>query len=98
MLGWTTALSSRANVSVDSGSWRSGAVVPGGRAADENGLFLFRGVAPGRYLLVGWQDEPPCDYYDPDALANCRATGMSVEVREAGEQNVELKMKAVPKR
>lgn len=67
-------------------------------AADENGLFLIRGVAPGKYILVGWLDEPPCDYYDPDGLANCRAAGASVEVQEAGEQNVELKMKAVPKR
>ncbi len=67
-------------------------------AADENGLFLIRGVAAGRYILVGWLDEPPCDYYDPDGLANCRAMGMSVEVQEAGEQNVELKMKASSKR
>jgi hypothetical protein len=67
-------------------------------AADENGLFQLRGVAPGRYILVAWLDEPPCDYYDPDDLANCRATGVSVEVQEAGEQNVELKMKATPKR
>jgi len=67
-------------------------------AADENGLFLFRGVAPGKYILVGWLDEPPCDYWDPDSLANCRATGISVEVQEAGEQNVELKMKALAKR
>jgi hypothetical protein len=67
-------------------------------ATDENGLFLIRGVAPGKYILVSWLDDPPCDYYDPDALAGCRATGMSVEVREAGEQNLELKMKALPKR
>lgn len=67
-------------------------------AADENGLFLLRGVAPGKYILVGWLDEPPCDYYDPDGLANCRAAGLSVEVQQAGEQNVELKMKGLMKR
>lgn len=67
-------------------------------AADENGLFLFRGVAPGKYILVAWLDDPPCDYYDPDGLARCRAMGMSVEVQEAGAQNVELKMKAPVKR
>ncbi|MGA3188915.1 MAG: carboxypeptidase regulatory-like domain-containing protein [Bryobacteraceae bacterium] len=66
-------------------------------SADENGLFLMRGVAPGKYILVAWLDDPPCDYYDPDGLASCRATGMSVEVQEAGEQNVELKMKALAK-
>lgn len=67
-------------------------------SADENGLFLMRGVAPGKYILVAWLDDPPCDYYDPDGLAGCRATGVSVEVQEAGEQNVELKMKALAKR
>jgi Carboxypeptidase regulatory-like domain len=67
-------------------------------AADENGLFQLRGVAPGKYILVGWLDEPPCDYYDADGLANCRAAGMSVEVQQAGEQNVDLKMKAVTRR
>jgi protocatechuate 3,4-dioxygenase beta subunit len=77
---------------------------PGGRvqsyregATDENGLFALRGVAPGRYILVAWLEEAPCDYYDPTALANCRAAGMEVEVQEAGEQNVELKMKALTK-
>jgi hypothetical protein len=63
-------------------------------AADENGLFLLRGVGPGKYVLVAWLDEPPCDYYDPDGLANCRSMGMSVEVEEAGEQNMELRMKS----
>jgi Carboxypeptidase regulatory-like domain len=78
---------------------------PGGRVqsyreggADENGLFLLRGVAPGRYVFIAWLDDPPCDYYDPDGLARCRAAGMSVEVQAGGAQNVELKMKMVTKR
>ena len=78
---------------------------PGGRvqsyregAADENGLFLLRGVAPGKYILVAWLDDPPCDYWDPDGLAGCRAAGRNIDVQEAEEQNVELKMKIVAKR
>jgi hypothetical protein len=67
-------------------------------AADENGLFLMRGVAPGKYILIAWLDDPPCDYYDPEGLARCRATGTSVSVQEAGEQNIELKMKVLVKR
>lgn len=62
-------------------------------AADENGIFQFHGVAPGKYVLLAWLDTPPCDYYDPDALPTCRAAGQSVEVQQSGEQNVELKMK-----
>jgi hypothetical protein len=67
-------------------------------SADENGSFLLRGVAPGKYILVAWLDDPPCDYYDSDRLAGCRATGISVEVEESVQQNVELKMKAIPQR
>lgn len=98
VLGWDDSLWSRANMALipDPPKGRVQSYREG--AADENGLFLFRGVAPGRYVLIGWLDEPPCEYYDPDGLANCRATGMSVEVQEAGEQNVELKMKAAAKR
>lgn len=66
-------------------------------SADENGVFLIRGVAPGRYIVVAWLDDPPCDIYDPDGLSPCRAAGTSVEVEEAGEQNIELKMKVVAK-
>jgi hypothetical protein len=63
-------------------------------AADENGSFLMRGVAAGKYILVAWLDDAPCDYNDPDGTAGCRAAGLSVEVQEAGQQNVELRMKA----
>ncbi len=66
-------------------------------AADENGVFVLRGVAPGKYILIAWLDEAPCDYYDPDGLATCRATGMSVEVQAGGEQNVDLEMKGLGK-
>ncbi len=98
VLGPDDSLWSRANVALIPDP-------PGGRvqsyreaAADENGLFLLRGVAPGKYILVAWLDDPPCDYWDPDGLAGCRAAGRSVDVPEAGEQNVELKMKSVAKR
>jgi hypothetical protein len=67
-------------------------------SADENGLFVISGVAPGRYILVAWLDDPPCDYYDPDGLAGCRTIGMSVDVQQGGQQNVELKMKTLAKR
>jgi len=98
VLGWDDSLWGRASVALipDPPKGRVQSYREG--AADENGLFAFRGVAPGKYILVGWLDEPPCDYYDPDGLANCRATGLSVEVQEAGEQNVELRMKALPQR
>jgi Carboxypeptidase regulatory-like domain len=67
-------------------------------AADENGLFLIHGVAPGKYILVTWLDDAPCDYYDREDLGGCRAVGMTVWVQQASQQDVELKMKAGGKR
>ena len=98
VLGADDSLWSRANVALipDPPNGRVQSYREG--SADENGLFLLPGVAPGKYILIAWLDDPPCDDYDPDGLAGCRAAGMSVEVQQAGEQNVELRMKAQPKR
>jgi hypothetical protein len=67
-------------------------------AADENGVFQIRGIAPGRYILTAWLDEPPCDLYDAENLAGCRAVGVAVEVQPSSQQSVELKMKTAVKR
>jgi hypothetical protein len=98
VLGSDDSLWSRANVAIipDPPKGRVQSYREG--SADENGLFLIRGVAPGKYILVGWLDDQPCDIYNPDSLASCRAAGMSIEVQQGGEQNIELKMKAPPKR
>jgi hypothetical protein len=57
-------------------------------AADANGRFIFHGVAPGSYTLVGWLDETPCDVYDPDGLDRCRIAGMAVAVTQGVEQSL----------
>jgi hypothetical protein len=98
VLGADDSLWSRASVALipDPARGRVQAYQEG--AADENGLFQMRGVAPGKYVLVAWLDEAPCDYWDPDGLAGCKAAGMSIDVQEASQQNVELKMKVLGKR
>lgn len=58
--------------------------------ADEHGQFLIRGVAPGRYVLVAWLDEAPCDVYDPLDLNACRSAGMPVVVAQGGQENVQF--------
>lgn len=58
--------------------------------ADEYGNFRFRGIAPGRYVLVAWMDQAPCDPYNPDDLATCRAHGVAVAVPEGGGQSVQV--------
>jgi hypothetical protein len=65
-------------------------------SADPNGRFLFHGVAPGNYILIGWLDQAPCDIYDPDGLDRCRATGTSVTVRGGDEQNLIFTVRAPP--
>jgi carboxypeptidase family protein len=58
--------------------------------ADEYGSFLMRGVAPGDYLLVAWMDQPPCQIYNPDDLAACRAVGVRVTIAEGGGESVQV--------
>lgn len=55
-------------------------------AADEYGQFAMRGVAPGKYTLVAWLDDAPCDIYDANALDGCRAAGASITVAPLSEQ------------
>jgi Carboxypeptidase regulatory-like domain len=85
-------------VTTDSKTVASGATValipdpPAGRLqayqtthADEYGNFFLQGLAPGKYLLIAWLDQPPCDIYNPDDVPACEAQGLSVTVAE-GEQ------------
>lgn len=58
--------------------------------ADEYGNFLLRGIAPGKYILVGWLDQPPCEIYNPDDLAACRAQGVSLEVSENSTETTQI--------
>jgi hypothetical protein len=64
--------------------------------ADPNGRFLFHGVAPGNYTLVGWLDQAPCDVYDPDGLDRCRATGTNVTVHAGEEQSLIFTVHPLP--
>jgi len=64
-------------------------------AADEYGFFQIPGIPPGKYTLVGWLDDPPCDVYDPAGLDGCRTTGMAVTVDANSQQSVALNVKAL---
>ncbi len=59
---------------------------------NEHGLFAFRGVAPGRYTLMSWWDEPPCEIYAVESLESCRRFGSSIEVREGEERFLGLRL------
>jgi Carboxypeptidase regulatory-like domain len=58
--------------------------------ADEYGNFQFKGLPPGKYVLVAWLDSPPCDVYNPDDLPACSAQGSSLSIDEAEQKSVQL--------
>lgn len=58
--------------------------------ADEYGNFLFRGIPPGKYLVVAWLDTAPCKVYDPDDLAACQSQGSGLTIDQAEQKSVQL--------
>ncbi len=59
---------------------------------DAYGLYRFEGVAPGRYTLISWWDEAPCEVYNLESLEACRGRGESIEVRAGEQKLVPLKL------
>ena len=58
--------------------------------ADEYGNFLLQGLPPGKYLLVGWLDQAPCEIYNPDDFAACQAQGTSLTITEGEERSAQV--------
>jgi Carboxypeptidase regulatory-like domain len=58
--------------------------------ADEYGNFFLQGLPPGKYLLVGWLDQAPCDIYRPEDLPACRAQSVSLSIAEGEGQSVQI--------
>jgi hypothetical protein len=58
--------------------------------ADQYGNFAFQGLAPGKYLLVGWLDQSPCDVYNPSDFPNCQAEGVSLTIGEGDQQTAQV--------
>lgn len=58
--------------------------------ADEYGNFFLQGVPPGKYLLLGWLDQTPCDIYNPDDFVACQAEGSSLTIAEGEERSAQV--------
>ncbi len=58
--------------------------------ADEYGNFLIHGVAPGNYIAVAWFDQPPCEVYNPDDLAACKAQGVKLTISDDALESIQL--------
>jgi len=58
--------------------------------ADEYGNFSLQGLPPGKYLLVGWLDQAPCEIYNPDDFAACQAQGADLTIAEGEERSAQV--------
>jgi hypothetical protein len=61
--------------------------------ADEYGNFFLQGLPPGKYLLIGWLDQPPCDIYNPSDFTTCQTQGTSLTIAEGEEKSAQLTAK-----
>lgn len=59
---------------------------------DEYGRFHLTGIAPGKYILIAWAGEAPCDVYNPDDLGACREAGVEVTFGEGAQDTITLKL------
>jgi hypothetical protein len=59
--------------------------------SDEFGQFALAGIPPGRYLLISWLQEAPCEVYRTDDLGDCRRFGVVVDVGNDSQNNVEIR-------
>jgi uncharacterized protein (DUF2141 family) len=58
--------------------------------ADQYGNFLIHGVAPGNYIAVAWFDQPPCEVYNPDDMAACKAQGVKLAISNDALESIQV--------
>jgi Carboxypeptidase regulatory-like domain len=58
--------------------------------ADQYGNFLIHGVAPGNYIAVAWFDQPPCEVYNPDDMAACKAQGVKLAISDDALESIQV--------
>jgi len=51
-------------------------------SADQYGRFSFRGIAPGSYLVLAWEDAPSGAYRDPDFVRRYEEFGWRVDIEQ----------------
>jgi protocatechuate 3,4-dioxygenase beta subunit len=63
-----------------------------GRSADENGIISFKGLKPGEYKLLAWEDVEPGAYMDPDFVKPFESKSKTVKLDASGHEAVQLKV------
>jgi hypothetical protein len=64
------------------------------RTADESGMLSLKGLKPGSYRVVAWEDVDPELLWDPDYVKRFENEGKSVKVEASGHEAIQLK--AIP--
>jgi len=64
------------------------------QTADENGILAFKGLKPGYYQLLAWEDVETGAAYDPDFRKPFEAQAKSVKLEPSSHEAVQLK--AIP--
>jgi hypothetical protein len=64
------------------------------RTTDENGMFSMRGLKPGDYKVIAWEDVDPNQLWDTDFLRKFENEGKSVKIESGAHEAVQLK--AIP--
>ncbi len=60
--------------------------------ADENGHFALRGIPPGDYRLLAWEDVEPGAWFDPDFLREYERRGEALSIGERARHSPQLRM------
>jgi hypothetical protein len=63
-----------------------------GRSADENGIVSFKGLRPGDYKILAFEDIEPGAYMDPDFVKPFESRAKSVKLDANGHEAVQLKV------
>lgn len=61
--------------------------------SSDQGVFGFRGLIPGRYIVIPWLDVAPCDFYNWENLDACRRIGTSISLDQSEAKGLELVLK-----
>jgi hypothetical protein len=65
--------------------------------SDHDGAFLVKGVAPGRYKVLAWEDLEPDAYRDPEVVKPVEDRAARVELKENSRGEVTLKVIPITK-
>ena len=59
---------------------------------DQNGSFTLKGIAPGEYTVLCWENLEDGAWQDPAVLAKYESKGIKVKVEEGGVETAQVKM------